>query len=79
MRIKEEKKIFKSIQITLEYQEEVDQLYALLNFSPVEDVLAEGTGEWRKLLNFLRNKQLSSNHWHTRFCQMRLRGEGEGK
>jgi len=73
MKIVEETRI-QPIQITLEYQEEIDQLYALLNFVPVARVLEEGTGEWKKLQGCLRDRQTNSNHWHTRFCQMKLRG-----
>lgn len=73
MKITEEGTI-RPVQITFEYQHEIDQLYALLNFVPIITVLEEGTGEWKKLRSYLRHRQIDSSYWHARLCQMRLLG-----
>lgn len=52
--------------ITLETQEEIDQLFAVLNFSPIRDTLTDSHGKrsWEPLKEFLKTRDC--DHWHTR-------------
>ena len=43
MKVETVEGVFKPVRITLETQDEVDCLYALLNFSPIGDIIRRGS------------------------------------
>jgi len=51
--------------ITLETQEEIDQMYALLNFAPVLDIMRDMDQEWYKVYKFLH--EVSTEDYHKFF------------
>ncbi len=58
-------RVFKPVQITLETQEEVDKIYAVLNYHPIVDIL-EINGWWKAMENF-RSKE--SDKYHEMVCK----------
>lgn len=54
------------VHITLEKQEEINQLYAMLNFIPIAEAInIKGSG-WENLKKMLKENGLSENYfgWH---------------
>jgi hypothetical protein len=52
--------------ITLKTQQEIDQLFAVLNFRPIRNALTDirGRQPWEPLKKFLKTRDYS--HWHAR-------------
>lgn len=56
------------IHITLETQEEIDQLYAMLNYVPIIDALDIRNNDWYALREIL-SKTDKYLHWHNNLCK----------
>lgn len=55
------------VEIILETQEEIDQLYAILNYTPIMNAIGNDSPDWFKVRNALAN-QRSENYttWHNK-------------
>lgn len=71
-----EKTPFTEIQITLTTVEEVTQLYSILNFAPVFDIMNSGEVDWLELRKVLSKHQVNYYPWFNRFVK---EWKGEGK
>ncbi len=64
-----ERREFAPVEIVLTTQEEIDQLFAILNYSPVAKALKLGECNWLKLRTVLGNHQRDSLSWHNRLLK----------
>ena len=62
------------ITIILEKQEEIDQLYALLNYNEIFLAIDADRNDWNKIYNFLEKRKTTSyDHWHMRLTELYLK------
>lgn len=57
----------KQLYITIETQEEIDQLFAMLNYVPVIEALNIESSDWVDLREKLPKSE-NYTHWHRRLC-----------
>ena len=58
----------KQVHISLETQEEIDQLYALLNYRPITEALSIYNNDWFRLKKALIRSP-NCTIWHNRLCK----------
>jgi len=66
MKVSAEKGEFRSVVVTLETQEEVDILYAMLNYKPLVQAIPEIDGLWQLLKPY---KSVLHNGFHETLCK----------
>ena len=60
-------RVFNPITITLETQEEINQLFAMLNFGSIGRAIKDDSNGWGKLYKELHNCKTSDyQRWHDR-------------
>jgi cell division protein FtsX len=57
----------KQVHITLETQEEINQLFAMLNYTPIVDALNMHNNDWHRLKQILDSND-GYLDWHARLC-----------
>ena len=65
---------FTPVQITLETQEEVNQLFAVLNFNPVAEAIKSEGHVWQELREHLYAIQNGYSQWHKKLLDKFERG-----
>jgi len=57
------------IQITLTTEEEITQLYAVLNYSSIFDIINSGVCDWGELCRFLDDHRGDCTKWHNKLLE----------
>ena len=59
----------KQINITLDTQEEIDKMFALLNYTPVAEAIKVNESDFIELKNILRINKYDYEKWHACLCK----------